>query len=111
MHSENERLCHNFDMDKHQVLSKLRQHESELKAAGVVHLSLFGSVARDEATTSSDVDLMAEFDGRRKLSLLDMVGLENRLSDLLQVKVDLTPAKTMKERVRKTADKEAVIAF
>jgi predicted nucleotidyltransferase len=109
MHSENERLCHNFDMDKHQVLSKLRQHESELKAAGVVHLSLFGSVARDEATTSSDVDLMAEFDGRRKLSLLD--GLENRLSDLLQVKVDLTPAKTMKERVRKTADKEAVIAF
>jgi predicted nucleotidyltransferase len=98
-------------MDKHQVLSKLRRHEGELKAAGVMHLSLFGSVARDEATTNSDVDLMAEFDGRRRLSLLDMVGLENRLSDLLQVKVDLTPIKTMKERVRKAAVREAVVAF
>lgn len=93
------------------MLSKLRRHEGELKAAGVMHLSLFGSVARDEATTNSDVDLMAEFDGRRRLSLLDMVGLENRLSDLLQVKVDLTPIKTMKERVRKAAVREAVVAF
>jgi len=98
-------------MDKHQVLSELRRHEGELKAAGVMHLSLFGSVARDEATTNSDVDVMAEFDVCRRLSLLDMVGLENRLSDLLQVKVDLTPIKTMKERVRKAAVREAVVAF
>jgi predicted nucleotidyltransferase len=40
-----------------------------------------------------------------------MVGLENRLSELLQIKVDLTPAKTKKQRVRATADKEAVLAF
>ena len=40
-----------------------------------------------------------------------MVGLENRLSELLLVKVDLTPAETMKQRVRSTADKEAVLAF
>jgi predicted nucleotidyltransferase len=45
------------------------------------------------------------------LTLLDMVGLENRLSELLQVKVDLTPAETMKQHVRSTADKEAVLAF
>ena len=58
-----------------------------------------------------DVDLMAEFDSSKKMSLLDMAGLENRLSELLQVKVDLTPAKTMKEHVRAIADKEAVLAF
>jgi predicted nucleotidyltransferase len=40
-----------------------------------------------------------------------MVGLENRLSELLQVKVDLTAAETMKQHVRSTADKEAVLAF
>jgi predicted nucleotidyltransferase len=64
-----------------------------------------------EANDSSDVDLIAEFDNKKKLTLLDMVGLENRLSELLQVKVDLTPAETMKQRVRTTADKEAVLAF
>ena len=54
---------------------------------------------------------MAEFDDKKKLTLLDMVGLEDRLSELLQVKVDLTPAETMRQPVRTTADKEAVLAF
>ena len=72
---------------------------------------MFGSVARGEANDSSDVDLIAEFDNKKNLTLLDMVGLENRLSELLQVKVDPTPAKTLKQRIRTTADKEAVLAF
>ena len=78
-------------MDKRQVISKLREHRDELTAAGIVHLRLFGSVARGESTDSSDVDLIAEFDDKKKLTLLDMVGLENQLSELLRVKVDLTP--------------------
>ncbi len=98
-------------MDKRSVIQTLRAHELELRAAGIVHLSVFGSVARDEASASSDVDLMAEFDSTRKMTLLDMVGLENRLSDILRIKVDLTPAKTMKARVRGKAMQEAVLAF
>ena len=98
-------------MDKRQVISKLREHRDELTAAGIVHLRVFGSVARGESNDSSDVDLIAEFDKKKKLTLLDLVGLENRLSELLEVKVDLTLAETMKQRVRATADKEAVLAF
>jgi predicted nucleotidyltransferase len=98
-------------MDKGQVISKLREHQDELISAGIVHLRVFGSVARGEADHRSDVDLIAEFDDEKKMTLLDMVGLENRLSELLQVKVDLTPAKTVKPRVRATADEEAVLAF
>jgi predicted nucleotidyltransferase len=45
------------------------------------------------------------------MTLLDMVELESRLSDILKVKVDLTPAKTMKVRVRERAALEAVLAF
>ena len=66
-------------MDNRQVISKLREHRDELTAAGIVHLRVFGSVARGEANDSSDVDLIAEFDKTMKLTLLDMVGLENRL--------------------------------
>ena len=45
------------------------------------------------------------------LSLLDMVGLENRLADLLGAAVDLSPAKMLKEPVREKAAREAVFAF
>jgi uncharacterized protein len=99
------------DMDRQRVIEALRAHEPELRVAGIVHLSVFGSVARNEASETSDVDLMAEFDTTRRLTLLDMVGLENRLSDILNINVDLTPAKTMKARVRERAEREAIIAF
>jgi uncharacterized protein len=96
-------------MDREQVIATLRAHEQELKSAGIVRLSLFGSVARGEA--GNDVDLMAEFDASKQLSLLDMVGLENRLADILGVPVDLAPAKMLKEPVRERAAREAVLAF
>ncbi len=44
-------------MTREQVLSRLREHEAELKAAGVVRLSLFGSTARDDRRPDSDIDL------------------------------------------------------
>jgi predicted nucleotidyltransferase len=49
-------------MVREQVISKLREYESELKAAGITHLSVFGSVARGDPNPESDFDLMAEFD-------------------------------------------------
>jgi predicted nucleotidyltransferase len=98
-------------MDKGSVIQTLRCHEPELKAAGIVHLRLFGSVARGEASAQSDVDLMAEFDRSKRLTLFDMARLENRLSDLLGVRVDLSPAGSMKEAVRARAVLEAIHAF
>ncbi len=98
-------------MDKSTVLEKLREYEPELKAAGITRLSLFGSVARGDASSESDVDLMADFDPTRQLSLLEMVGLENRLTDILGVRVELTPARALKDRIRERVTREAVLAF
>lgn len=93
--------------DRDDVIATLRAHAPELRAAGIVRLRLFGSVARYEA--ANDVDLVAEFD--RSLSLIDLIGLENRLSDLLGCKVDLAQEKTLKPRVRTNIEREAVLAF
>jgi predicted nucleotidyltransferase len=98
-------------MNKGSVIETLRRHEPELKAAGIVHLRLFGSVARGEESAQSDVDLMADLDRSKRLSLVGMAHLENRLSDLLGVKVDLSLAGTMKESVRIRAAHEAIHAF
>jgi len=98
-------------MDKGQLIETLRRHEPELKAAGIVHLRLFGSVARGEASASSDVDIIADFDRSKRLTLFGMARLENHLSDLLGTKVDLSPAGSLKERVRARALREAIHAF
>jgi predicted nucleotidyltransferase len=89
----------------------LRSREAELRAAGVVHMSVFGSVARDEASADSDVDLMAEFDRSRRRTLVTMGRLQSDLSDWLGVKVDLSDAGKVAESVRQRVLNEAVIAF
>jgi predicted nucleotidyltransferase len=72
---------------------------------------VFGSVARGEATPESDVDLMADFDKSKRVTLLTVGRLESRLTDLLGVKVDLSSAEWMKEPVRMRALQESVLAF
>lgn len=98
-------------MNQHEILEILRAHQPELRAAGILHLRLFGSYARDNSTPESDIDLIADFDPAMRLSLLDMVQLENRLAAMLGLKVDLAPADQLRDYVRNDADREAVHAF
>jgi len=59
----------------------------------VKRLGVFGSAARGDATESSDVDLLVEFEKGAETSLFDMVRLQEELSRLFGRKVDLaTPA-------------------
>ena len=96
---ENQRLCR---MEACKI--------SVLRAAGIIWLSLFGSTARDEARADSDIDLAA-FDDARGLSLLDVIGIENKLADLLGRPVDLIEEGTLRPRARQSASREAVRAF
>ena len=57
-------------IDKDQVIAKLREHEPELKAAGILRLAVFGSVARGDNSAGSDVDLLADFDKTQHFTLL-----------------------------------------
>jgi predicted nucleotidyltransferase len=98
-------------MNRDLILLKLRRHAPELKEAGLVHLRVFGSVARGEANAHSDVDLLADFDKSRQFTLVTVGNLETRLADLLGVKVELSSADWMREPVRQQALREAVLAF
>jgi uncharacterized protein len=104
-------LTQNTCIDKHVVIERLRQHEQELRAAGIVHLRVFGSVARDEASPASDVDLLADFDKSRRMTLVKVGSLQGRLSEMLGAPVDLSSAEWMREPVKSMALREAVLAF
>ena len=98
-------------MDRDQVIATLREHEPELKAAGILRLSLFGSTARGDRRPNSDIDLLASFDDTRRISLLDVAGMEIGLSEMLGCKVDLIEEGTLKPRVKESVEAEAVRAF
>jgi predicted nucleotidyltransferase len=98
-------------MDKEVILATLRKHAPELKAAGLAHLRVFGSVVRGEASSQSDIDLLADFEPSSPITLITMGRLQSRLADLLGANVDLSSADWMKDPVRNQALQEAVLAF
>ena len=98
-------------MNLEAVITVLREHEPELRAAGITRLSMFGSTARGEARPDSDVDLLAAFDDTRPLSLLDIIRIENLIADLVGQSVDLIEEGTLRPRVAQSVEREAVRAF
>ena len=104
-------MCQSFPMDRRAVIETLRQHEAELKAAGVLHLRLFGSVARGDQTEVSDVDLMADVDPKQRRTLVTLARLQNMLNDLLGTQVDLSLSNALREPIKSRAQREAVLAF
>jgi len=74
----------------------------------IKELGIFGSYVRGEQKETSDMDILVEFEEDANLSLLDFVGLEIELSDLLGVKVDLVEKKTLKPHMGEYIKREAV---
>jgi hypothetical protein len=73
---------------------------------GATNIRVFGSVARGEATPSSDLDLLVDLEPGR--SLVDLGGLLMDIADLLGVDVDVVTEASLKPRVRARVLAEAV---
>lgn len=73
---------------------------------GAHNLRVFGSVARGEAHSESDIDLLVDF--FKDHSLLDRIALIQALSDLLAFKVDVVQEKMLKPRIKPQVLKDAI---
>jgi len=69
-------------------------------------VGVFGSYVRGEQRRGSDLDLLADLADR--VSLLEFVGAELYLSEVLGVKVDLIPKRVVREELRESIFKEAI---
>jgi predicted nucleotidyltransferase len=97
-------------MKRDEVLRILREHRDELRRDyGVRSLALFGSARRNEATDTSDVDLLVEFD--HPIGLLHLIGTEEHLEDLLGTKVDLVLRRAVIPELQDRIFSEAMNAF
>ncbi len=69
-------------------------------------IGIFGSYARNEQTDSSDIDILVDL--KRKINLLDLIGIEQELTDLLGVKVDLISSRSINEHLKSYIHKDLI---
>jgi uncharacterized protein len=94
-------------MTRDEVLRVLSENREVLERRFAVRaLRLFGSVARGEASESSDLDLLVDF--TEKPSLVGLMRLRFFLESLLGAKVDLTTESGLRDRVRPCLERDAI---
>jgi len=82
-----------------QLLDVLRRH-------GLTNPEVFGSAARGDDRDGSDLDLLVDL--APGTSIVDLIGVQYELEDLLGVHVDLVPRNALKARVRARAEKDLI---
>lgn len=100
-----------FAIGELEVLQRLKESEAQLRATGVQHVALFGSVARGQQTPASDRDILVEVDEQRISSVYDYVTIVNPIEDMFPLKVDVSNRAALKPHVRPSAERDAIYAF
>jgi uncharacterized protein len=96
-------------MRLNKALKIISAHREELrKGYGIKSIALFGSVSRNEASRTSDVDILVEFD--RPVGLFAFAHTRRYLSELLGCEVDLVTPMALPREMRERILSEAVHA-
>ena len=94
---------------KHSLSRYQSQIDQIAKSNNITYLGLFGSYARGEQTKKSDIDLLVNFN--KKLSLLDLIGTEELLSQVLNAPVDLIPSDSLNKYVKPYVAKDLITIY
>lgn len=94
-------------MNRQRVLKLLSRSKPELQARfGVIRLALFGSIARDTATSGSDIDILVAFDG--SATSRRYFGVQFYLEDLFGCPVDLVTENALRPELRPFIERERI---
>ena len=104
-----------FDMTREDIIAALRAHEPELKAAGVLSLSLVGSFAREDAEDESDIDVVVRLTDDPQYRGFGFFGrieeLTRQLEAILGRPVDVLTEPIRKDRLRRRIERDRTVAF
>lgn len=99
-------------MDRETVLANLHQLRSRLEARGIAHAGVFGSVARNEAKATSDIDIIVTPHHGRKLDLFDLGGVQSLLNEHFEgIDIDVVVEPVMRPDLLQAIRQDRVNAF
>ncbi len=76
---------------------------------GIKAVGIFGSYRRGEQTENSDLDILVDLEKPIHIDLLDFIQMENYLSDLFKIKVDVVIKENLKRRIGQRILQEVVM--
>ena len=97
--------------DRQEILDRLRQNETALRARGISHAALFGSRARGDNRPDSDIDIMIEVDPAAGIGVYEYVALKDYIAALFDRPVDVVSREGLKPYVKPAVTTDAIFAF
>jgi uncharacterized protein len=98
-------------MNAQDAIATLRRNESALRARGIRHAAVFGSVARGDNRVDSDLDILVEFEPEADGSVYDYMRLKDYVASLFEGPVDVIDREALKPHLRVPSARDAVYAF
>ena len=97
-------------MERNDAITKLKEHETELKRLGIEHLYLFGSTARDAAREDSDVDLFFDHP-EGSIGLFELMDVKEAAARILGRKTDIMTRRSLHPALRARIEASALQVF
>lgn len=98
-------------MTRDEIIAKLQERKADLRAQGVAHAALFGSVARGDDRPDSDIDILVDLDPAIVVTIFDYAGVKDFIADMFDRRVDVVSRESLKPRVRPKTTADAIYAF
>jgi uncharacterized protein len=98
-------------MNKQDAIAILQKNADALRARGIRHAALFGSVARDEGRPDSDIDIMIELSPDASLDIFNYVELKDFVASLFPDPVDVVNKDALRPHVAPSATADSIYAF
>lgn len=98
-------------MDRSEIISRLRDNADTLRGLGATSMHLFGSLARNEPSEDSDIDLFIDYDPDTRFSLVDLVGIQQYLEEQLAEEVDLTTRDSLHPALKDGIERDSIKVF
>ncbi len=93
------------------VIAKIQERQDEIRALGAASLYLYGSVARDEATDESDIDVFVDKQPGHKFSFREYTGIIHLLEDTFGRSVDVGTRESLHPTLRSEIIASAIQVF
>ena len=98
-------------MDRDALIKSIRKLRPALEAEGVAHIALFGSRARGDHKPTSDLDILLDVVPGRRLSLLDVIGIQHIVSDTTGLTANATLRRSIDSELSRATEPDLVQVF